>query len=110
MDMYNALIKKARELAEVRASTGGPSWSRATGWPVYAGQSYLVWENGPELFIPSQNGSITKNEDLNKWQEFTINVNMWWVVVNDNQDTEELAETIANTITRQLELYKKGIY
>jgi hypothetical protein len=25
MDMYNALIKKARELAEVRASTGGPS-------------------------------------------------------------------------------------
>jgi hypothetical protein len=25
MEMYNALIRKARELAEVRASTGGPS-------------------------------------------------------------------------------------
>lgn len=108
--MYDDLIRKARELAQVRADTWWPSWKRASWWPVYNWQSYLVWEHWPELFIPSQNWSIVKNEDLWRWQEFTINVNMWWVVVNDWQDTQQMAEEIANTITRQLELYKKGIY
>jgi len=110
VEMYNELIRKARELARARSEAWWPGWTRANGWPVYEWQQYLVWEHWPELFIPSQNWSIVKNEDLWKWQEFTINVNMWWVVVNDWQDTEQLAETIANTITRQLELYKKGIY
>ena len=110
VEMYNELIRKARELAKARSDAWWPDWTRANGWPVYSWQQYLVWEHWPELFIPSQNWSITRNEDLWKWQEFTINVNMWWVVVNDWQDTEQLAETIANTITRQLELYKKGIY
>ena len=113
IEMYNELIRKLKEVAKAKQEAWewwSNSWTRASWWPVYAWQSYLVWENWPELFIPSQNWSITRNEDLNRWQEFTINVNMWWVVVNDWQDTEELAETIANTITRQLELYKKGIY
>lgn len=108
--MYDNLIRKAKELARVRAETWWPDWTRANGWPVYSWQQYLVWEHWPELFIPSQNWSIVKNEDLWRWQEFTINVNMWWVVVNDWQDTQQIAEEIANTITRQLELYKKGIY
>jgi len=110
--MYDDLIRKAKELAKVRSETWWPDWksTRANGWPVYSWQQYLVWEHWPELFIPSQNWSIVKNEDLWKWQEFTINVNMWWVVVNDWQDTQQMAEEIANTITRQLELYKKGIY
>lgn len=108
--MYDDLIRKAKELAKVRANAWWPDWTRANGWPVYSWQQYLVWEHWPELFIPSQNWSIVKNEDLWRWQEFTINVNMWWVVVNDWQDTQQMAEEIANTITRQLELYKKGIY
>ena len=108
--MYDDLIRKAKELAKVRSETWWPDWTRANGWPVYSWQQYLVWEHWPELFIPSQNWKIVRNEDLWKWQEFTINVNMWWVVVNDNQDTSDLANTIAETITRQLELYKKGIY
>lgn len=110
VEMYNQLIRKAKELAAARAEAWWPWWTRANGWPVYEWNSYLVWEHWPELFIPSQNWSIVKNEDLWRWQEFTINVNMWWVVVNDWQDTQQMAEEIANTITRQLELYKKGIY
>ena len=110
VEMYNQLIRKAKELAAARAEAWWPGWTRANWWPVYEWNSYLVWEHWPELFIPSQNWSIVKNEDLWRWQEYVINVNMWWVVVNDWQDTEQLAETIAETITRQLELYKKGIY
>ena len=38
--------------------------ARATGGPVGAGNSYLVGENGPELFTPSGNGDITSNAAL----------------------------------------------
>lgn len=39
--------------------TGG----RATGGPVWRGNSYLVGENGPEWFTPNASGSITSNSD-----------------------------------------------
>lgn len=38
--------------------------ARAAGGPVSAGQTYLVGEQGPELFTPSGNGSITSNAAL----------------------------------------------
>jgi hypothetical protein len=34
---------------------------RAAGGPVTAGSAYLVGEQGPELFVPSQSGSISPN-------------------------------------------------
>ena len=35
--------------------------ARAGGGPVDAGSAYLVGEQGPELFVPSSNGSIAPN-------------------------------------------------
>lgn len=35
--------------------------ARATGGPTYPGQSYLVGENGPEMFTPGASGRITPN-------------------------------------------------
>lgn len=85
--------------------------TRASGWPVYQWQQYLVWENWPEMFVPSTNWRIIRNEDLWwSWEWIVVNINMWWVAVSNWQDEQSLAETIANTITRQLELYKKAIY
>lgn len=83
---------------------------RAVWWPVYAWQEYLVWENWPEMFVPSQNGRIVRNEDLGQTWNTSININFGDVSINDWTDQQSLAETIASTITRQLELYKKGIY
>lgn len=37
---------------------------RAHGGPVFAGGSYVVGEDGPELFSPSSNGRITPNNEL----------------------------------------------
>lgn len=37
---------------------------RATGGPVFAGESYLVGENGPELYTAQGNGMITRNSAL----------------------------------------------
>lgn len=37
---------------------------RAHGGPVFAGGSYVVGEDGPELFSPSSNGRVTPNNEL----------------------------------------------
>jgi hypothetical protein len=37
---------------------------RALGGPVFAGETYLVGEQGPELFTAQQNGSIARNSSL----------------------------------------------
>ena len=40
----------------IASALGAPG--RATGGPVSAGRSYIVGENGPELFVPSGGGRI----------------------------------------------------
>jgi phage-related minor tail protein len=49
--------------------------ARATGGPVMGGQSYLVGEQGPELFTPSGNGGITSNAALSAARpSVTVNI------------------------------------
>ena len=43
---------------------GGGLTGKAIGGSVQAGQPYMVGERGPEMFIPSQGGSITPNKKL----------------------------------------------
>ena len=81
----------------------------ATGWEVRGNVPILVGERWPELFVPNTNWNIVPNEDL-VGGTITINVNMGWVSVNNWWDEIALAEMVASTITRELELYKKGIY
>jgi hypothetical protein len=43
--------------------TGGMPWSfggvnSANGGPVSSGQTYMVGERGPELFVPGRSGTI----------------------------------------------------
>jgi TP901 family phage tail tape measure protein len=38
--------------------------ARAAGGPVSGGKAYMVGERGPEMFTPSQSGSITSNNKL----------------------------------------------
>ena len=43
-----------------RGAVGG----RADGGPVNEGLSYIVGENGPELFVPGKSGTIVNNDDF----------------------------------------------
>jgi len=45
-------------IGQLMSSFGG---ARASGGPVSSGKSYLVGENGPEIFSPSQSGQIIPN-------------------------------------------------
>ena len=42
----------------------GPNFGLANGGPAEAGQPYMVGERGPELFVPSSNGGVMRNEDM----------------------------------------------
>lgn len=80
---------------------------KAVWWPVSANTPYVVGEEWPELFVPNTSWNIVPNDQM--WN-ITVNVNFGGVAVNNWSDEVALAETITETITRNLELYKKGIY
>lgn len=112
IEMCDKLVDKWNEVyrAKMRAMSAGDDGSRASGGPVYQGNSYLVWETGPELFVPSTNWRIVKNSDLEgNGGEISINLNMWGVVISNWSDEKEFARNIIEEIKRGLELSKKGI-
>lgn len=60
---------------------------RQLGGPVMGGKSYMVGENGPELFTPNTTGSITRNQDLGGGSPTNIN---FTIVANDTQGFDQL--------------------
>lgn len=48
--------------------------SRAEGGPVTTGRSYLVGENGPEIFTPTQSGGITPNGAMPTAPELKVQI------------------------------------
>ena len=79
----------------------------ANGWSVQGNVPILVWEKWPEVFVPSSSWTIVPNREL--WW-INVNVNFGWVAINNWSDETLLAQIVSDTITRNLELYQKGIY
>ena len=64
---------------------------RASGGQVSAGKSYVVGEQGAEMFVPSSNGTIVPNGGMGN----TINI-----TVNGAIDAEGTARTIVDVLNR----------
>jgi hypothetical protein len=77
----------AMGLAQVAQIRGQTYSGRQLGGPVMGGSTYMVGENGPELFTPSTTGSITRNGDIGGGQ--SVNVN-FTIVANDTQGFDNL--------------------
>jgi hypothetical protein len=80
----------------------GPDWDiiipKAAGGPVNRGGSYLVGEEGPELFIPASNGSIAAHGGGG-----TVVTNIFHV----NGTGEEVARKVMAEITRTMRVGRK---
>jgi len=98
----NRQLKTEIGLRAVLALFGGGggspmSFFRAEGGPVNSGQSYIVGERGPELFVPSSNGSIVPNDQLASAGGGAVNVNFNIQAV-DAAGVDELLLNRRNTI------------
>tara|TARA_R110000772_G_scaffold17682_5_gene49194 strand:+ start:2031 stop:4418 length:2388 start_codon:yes stop_codon:yes gene_type:complete len=60
----------AAQIAMIRSQSFS---GRALGGPVMGGTPYMVGENGPEMFMPAQSGSITRNDQLGGGENVNVN-------------------------------------
>jgi tape measure domain-containing protein len=66
----------AAGMARVSAIRSQSFSGRALGGPVMGNDSYIVGENGPEVFTPNTTGSITRNSDIGGGDNVNINFNI----------------------------------
>ena len=64
---------------------------RAAGGPVTGGQQYMVGEQGPELFVPNQSGSIVPNNSLGGQINVTVQAGAF---LGSPDDAREFARRI----------------
>lgn len=115
IDSLREAFKRAQKVgADIGGAVSGAfnsvksriTW-KATWWPVSANTPYIVGENWPELFVPNTSWNIVPNDQM--WN-VVVNLNFGGVAINNGSDEMSFAQTITQEITRELELYKKGIY
>ena len=96
IDRITGLINLVRNNAAVRGIAGlidsAFGGFRAAGGSVTAGKSYVVGEQGAEMFVPSSNGTIVPNGGMGGG---TINI-----TVNGAIDAEGTARTIVDVLNR----------
>jgi hypothetical protein len=102
-DWVKKLVDKASELGGdlLKKITG----KKASGGGVGIGGSYLVGEQGPELFTPATTGSITPNHQLagaGGGMNLTINMNGTFM---DNADT--VAERLGDRIIQSFKMINR---
>ena len=78
-------VSLAQGLAQVSAIRSQQYSGRALGGRVQDGSTYMVGEQGPEMFVPNQSGTIVPNKDLGR--ATTVNVNVY---ANDTQGFDDL--------------------
>jgi hypothetical protein len=78
----------AAGMAQVGAIRSQQYSGRSLGGPVMASQSYVVGENGPEMFTPATTGRITRNSDMPSGGGVT-NIN-FTIVANDTSGFDQL--------------------
>ena len=87
-------------LAGFGASIFGGSPRKAAGGPVTGGNSYVVGERGPELFVPRSGGNIVPN---NAMGNVTVNVDASGSAAQgDGPSSEQLGQLIGAAIQNEL--------
>ena len=78
------------------------SGARASGGPVNSGETYLVGENGPELFIPASGGNIAPNGSGSGSTNIVVNIT--GNKISKDLDMKNLAEEVSRSIVNKLKL------
>lgn len=74
---------------------------KASGGGVQMGNSYMVGENGPEMFTPASNGSITPNHSLSGvGSGYNLTINMNGGTYLDDNVAEKIGDKIIQNFKR----------
>lgn len=101
--LIDQLIEKMKSLNVVSAATNiikgvlGFGGARAIGGPVASNKSYLVGENGPEMFTPTNSGNILPNNKIGGGVQLNI-------TVNGDITGEDLIDRVGDALTKKLML------
>lgn len=77
---------------------------RASGGPVRAGQSYIVGENQPELFVPRTSGTIIPEVPSgNSSSNISVTVNMSGIMSRSKSDERDIAKSLIKRVNEELE-------
>jgi phage-related minor tail protein len=87
--------------------TLGPNYGipqRAKGGPVSSGQTYMVGERGPELFVPGRSGTIVANDKMGGGNtNVVVNVDAKGSSVEgDEQGANQLGRVISAAVQSEL--------
>lgn len=90
----------------------GGLFGRASGGPVSNGKSYIVGENGPEMFTPNSNGNVARNNGDGGAGGLTVNFNI--SAIDSRSGTEFIVEQKNQIVGMINQAYQKrgrqGIY
>lgn len=77
------------------SAIAGAISGRALGGPVYSGTPYVVGENGPEMFVPNQSGTIMPRVGGGGGSNVTLNLNVNTMIGgNPSQVANEIGDLI----------------
>lgn len=77
---------------------GGIDGARANGGPVRGWWSYIVGEQGPELFVPRSSGSIVPNGAISP----SVSLSFGNVNLNNWQDASAFASMVSDVVVREV--------
>ena len=80
----------------------------ANGGPAQAGRSYIVGEEGPELFTPNTSGTVSPNSSLGGSTNIVVNVDASGSnVQGDEAESRELGRLISVAVQSELVKQKR---
>jgi len=92
---------KTNKASDYLGDVGNPF--KAEGGPVSGGRSYIVGEEGPEIFTPGVSGGITPNHALGGSTNISVNIDASGTSVEgDEPNGEELGRLVAAAIQSEL--------
>lgn len=111
-DAYIAMAAAARAAGRSTGGTtggGGSNTGHAAGGLVNPGQTYMVGEQGPELFTSKTSGQIVPNDKVSAMSApNNINITINNPSIRSEQDIHSLAQEISRILGRQQELARFG--
>lgn len=105
-ESFKSITSLKFSFSSSKKEDGGGDSERATGGSVMTGKSYLVGENGPELFTPTNSGSI--GNAAGGASTTTVNFNN--VSVRNDSDLDAIIDAVKRTLNREQELTRLGAF